>query len=81
MGEFKTIGGIRKAVFLSILFLFIGPFAWAQEKSNHVVSGHAPHKPGPHIVQIDYEALYNMKEPPSYKPFEVYGLFLMSVAA
>lgn len=37
-------------------------------------------KPGPHIRQIDYDALYAMKDPPAYEPFEVYGLFLMSVA-
>ncbi|MCK5308476.1 MAG: alpha/beta hydrolase, partial [Zetaproteobacteria bacterium] len=38
------------------------------------------HTPGPHIIPIDYEALYRMKEPPEYKPFEVYGYFLLSVA-
>ena len=36
--------------------------------------------PGPHIVPID-EKLYAMEEPPSYEPFDVYGIFLMSVAA
>lgn len=36
--------------------------------------------PGPHIVVIDYEELYAMPSPPAYKPFEVYGLFLFSVA-
>lgn len=37
--------------------------------------------PGPHIIPVDYDALFKMKEPPAYEPFEVYGLFLMSVAA
>ena len=36
--------------------------------------------PGPHIVPIDYEALYKMEAPPPYEPFDVYGLFLISVA-
>lgn len=60
------------AVIISALFvgLTIGN-ADAGEKSN----------PGPYIIPIDYEALYKMKEPPAYKPFEVYGFFLLSVAA
>ena len=37
--------------------------------------------PGPYIIKVDYDKLYKMKEPPTYKPFEVYGFFLMSVAA
>ncbi len=41
----------------------------------------AGREPGPHIISIDYDALFRMKEPPSYEPFEVYGSFLMSVAA
>jgi len=38
-------------------------------------------KPGPHFVKVDYEELFAMKQPPAYEPFEVYGMFLMSVAA
>lgn len=38
------------------------------------------HTPGPHIISIDYDALYKMQKPPPYKPFEVYGWFLLSVA-
>jgi len=38
-------------------------------------------KPGPYIIPIDYDALYKMEKPPDYKPFEVYGMFLLSVAA
>jgi len=37
--------------------------------------------PGPYIIPIDYAALFKMKEPPAYKPFAVYGFFLVSVAA
>lgn len=37
--------------------------------------------PGPHIIPIDYESLYAMPEPPAYQPFDVYGTFLLSVAA
>ena len=40
----------------------------------------AQRAPGPHIVPIDYDALYSMNEPPAYEPFDVYGLFLISVA-
>ena len=41
----------------------------------------AQHKPGPYIIPVDYEALFRMEEPPEYEPFEVYGWFLLSVAA
>ncbi|MDJ0521493.1 MAG: alpha/beta hydrolase [Planctomycetota bacterium] len=41
----------------------------------------AARKPGPHIIPIDYEALYASENPPAYKPWPVYGVFLMSVAA
>ena len=33
--------------------------------------GTAPHVPGPYIVPIDYEALYQMEEPPGYEPWDV----------
>ena len=36
--------------------------------------------PGPYIKAIDYDALFAMEKPPAYKPFDVYGFFLMSVA-
>ena len=35
---------------------------------------------GPRIIDIDYESLYSQASPPEYKPFEVYGWFLMGVA-
>jgi acetyl esterase/lipase len=41
----------------------------------------APHVPGPYIIPIDYDALYEMQEPPEYEPFDVYGFFLLSVAS
>ena len=41
----------------------------------------APNVPGPHIIPIDYEALYKLEEPPGYEPWDVYGWFLLSVAA
>ncbi len=40
----------------------------------------AERSPGPHIITIDYESLYAMPEPPAYEPFEIYGMFLLSVA-
>ena len=40
----------------------------------------AQRQPGPHIITVDYEALFKMPEPPDYEPFEVYGWFLLSVA-
>ena len=38
------------------------------------------HTPGPYIVQIDYDALYRMPNPPEYQPFDFYGAFLFSLA-
>ncbi len=38
------------------------------------------HVPGPHVVPIDYEALYALPDPPGYEPFPIYGFFLASVA-
>lgn len=48
--------------------------ALAEQTSKEMI------KPGPNIKRIDYDALFAMEEPPAYKPFEVYGIFLMSVA-
>jgi acetyl esterase/lipase len=36
--------------------------------------------PGPHILPIDYSALFAMEKPPDYEPFAFYGEFLLSVA-
>ena len=35
---------------------------------------------GPRIVTINYDSIYQLESPPAYKPFEVYGFFLLSVA-
>ena len=35
---------------------------------------------GPRIIAIDYDALYQLDEPPPYKPFPMYGSFLFGVA-
>jgi acetyl esterase/lipase len=35
---------------------------------------------GPRIIPIDYEALFQLDEAPSYKPFPMYGSFLFAVA-
>ena len=35
---------------------------------------------GPRIISIDYDSLYQLKEPPEYKPFKNYGGFLLGVA-
>lgn len=52
-----------------------------QEKGSQEAPRPGSHKPGPHIIPIDYEALYKMEEPPEYEPWDVYGWFLLSVAA
>ena len=58
---------------LALLFLIANPVT-AQAGVD------AAKTPGPHIVPVDYTALYAMQEPPDYEPFEVYGWFLISVA-
>jgi acetyl esterase/lipase len=35
---------------------------------------------GPRIIQIDYDSLYRLKQPPAYEPFPMYGGFLFGVA-
>lgn len=35
---------------------------------------------GPRIIQIDYDSLYQLKEPPDYQPLAMYGNFLFGVA-
>ena len=36
--------------------------------------------PGPYFKQINNDSIYNLPEPPAYKPFSVYGMFLVDVA-
>ncbi len=62
-----------RAEFRRLLILFLG--------CSCCLPAIAQRAPGPHIVPIDYEELYAMKAPPSYDPFDVYGLFLISVAS
>jgi len=59
--------------FLSIIL--VASSGWAQN-----VPSPGSHTPGPYIVQIDYDALYRMPNPPEYQPFDFYGAFLFSVA-
>jgi len=35
---------------------------------------------GPRIIAIDYDSLYQLKEPPGYQPLAMYGSFLFGVA-
>jgi acetyl esterase/lipase len=65
----------RPAVFVFFWILLVAPCAWAEEAPPPEA-----HTPGPHIIPIDYDALYKMAKPPEYKPFPVYGFFLLNVA-
>ena len=62
-------------LFLFLSIVLAASSGWAQNAPSP--GGHAP---GPHIVEIDYDALYRMPNPPEYKPFDFYGAFLFSVA-
>ncbi|MHC4154125.1 MAG: alpha/beta hydrolase [Planctomycetota bacterium] len=64
-----------RTVFLFLVLLIVCPSSLAQGKSNQT-----ERTPGPYIIPVDYDALFKMKEPPGYKPFEVYGFFLLGVA-
>lgn len=35
---------------------------------------------GPRVIPINYDSLYQLDNPPAYKPFEFYGSFLVGVA-
>ena len=52
-----------------------------QQEENQGAQQMGAHKPGPYLISIDYDALYAMEEPPAYEPWDVYGWFLLSVAA
>ena len=58
---------------LVVLLLSFTSFSLAESKSDN--------EAGPYFVEVDYDKLFNMEKPPGYKPFPVYGVFLMSVAA
>ena len=67
---------ILKLLAFTFVIVCCASFAQSEEGASK-----GARTPGPHIISIDYDALYKMKEPPAYEPFEVYGMFLMSVAA
>lgn len=66
----------QKVAYLITILLLIVPFVGARD-----VQPSNTGKPGPYIIPVDYNGLYKMEKPPEYEPFDVYGLFLMSVAA
>ena len=45
------------------------------------VSGQMKSQPGPFFKQINNDSIYTLVQPPSYEPFPVYGMFLVSAAA
>ena len=61
----------------SLLFLLLlsGSVAMAQNPTSADSD-----TPRPRIEPIDYDALYQMPEPPEYKPFAFYGAFLFALA-
>jgi len=65
----------RNTVLLFLSIILVASSGWAQN-----VTSAGSHTPGPHIVSIDYDALYQMPKPPEYKRFGFYGAFLFSVA-
>ena len=65
----------RNTILMFLSIILIAPSGWAQ---NTMSAG--SDSPGPRLVSIDYEALYQMPKPPEYKPFSFYGAFLFSVA-
>ena len=65
----------RNTVLLFLSIMLVAPSGWAQNATSA-----GSHTLGPHIVPIDYDALYQRSEPPEYEPFSFYGAFLFSVA-
>jgi acetyl esterase/lipase len=64
-------------VILSILILITTSCIQQQEKELRDESQRVY---GPRIIPIDYDSLYQLKEPPGYQPFPMYGAFLFGVA-
>lgn len=62
------------ALFFIGMLMTVVP-TWAQK-----VPGQGGHTPGPYIIPVDYDKLYQLAQPPVYKPFSVYGRFLLGVA-
>ena len=65
----------RNTVLLFLSIILVAPSGCALNSSSAF-----SHTPGPHIVSIDYDALYQMPKPPEYKPFSFYGAFIFSLA-
>jgi acetyl esterase/lipase len=70
----------RNTLCLFLSVVLVASFACVQDKPKQDFPPPGSRKPGPHIIPIDYDALYKMENPPEYKPFDVYGWFLLSVA-
>lgn len=62
---------MKKTFLILLAITFASLSSFAQVKSV----------PGPYFKEIDKEAIYQMEQPPQYKPFPVYGMFLVSAAA
>jgi len=65
----------RNTVLLFLSIILVAPSGWAQNATSA-----GSDTPGPHLVSIDYEALYQMPKPPEYKPFSFYGAFIFALA-
>jgi triacylglycerol lipase len=59
------------------LFLTTSSCIQHEEKESEIDSKRVY---GPRIIPIDYDSLYQLKEPPDYQPLAMYGNFLFGVA-
>jgi acetyl esterase/lipase len=64
-------------VILAVLLLITTSCIQQQEKEFESDSNRVY---GPRIIPIDYDSLYQLKEPPDYQPLAMYGSFLFGVA-
>jgi acetyl esterase/lipase len=62
---------------LAVLILITTSCGQQQEKE---LKGDSQRVYGPRIIPIDYDSLYQLKEPPDYQPLAMYGSFLFGVA-
>jgi len=65
----------RNTILMFLSIILVASSGWAQNATSA-----DSHTPGPHMVSIDYEALYQMPKPPEYKPFSFYGAFIFALA-
>ena len=63
-----------------LLFLISSIVSMINGCDSNDTSSNSEHKPGPHTVQIDFDALYEMPNPPVYTKFPYYGAYLFSIA-